>query len=73
METRYVGVEICVHLNAVGVEFQLGGVQQGFGGGKAGDNDVHSLDKVNDVGHCAVGHCGGDVTGNGVGQGGADV
>ena len=73
MQTGDIGVEVLVHLDAVGVELQLGGVEQGLLGGETGDDLVHRVNEVDDVGHGAVRHGGGDVAGHSVGQGGADI
>ena len=73
MQALDVGVEVRVHLDLVGVELQLRAVQQGLVGGEAGDDHVQHLDELDDVGHGAVGHGGGDVAGHGVLQGGLDV
>ena len=68
-----VGVEVRVHLDLVGVELQLRAVQQGLVGGEAGDDHVQHLDELDDVGHGAVGHGGGDITGHGILQRGLHV
>ena len=73
MQTGDVRLQVGVHLDLVGVELQLGAVQQRFGAGKAGHDLVHHLDELDDVDHGAVGHGGGDVTGHGVLQRRADV
>ena len=68
METLDVGVEVGVHLHAVGVELELRGVEERLVGGEARHHVIHGLDEVDDVDHGAVGHGGGDVTGHGVHQ-----
>ena len=73
MQALDVGVEVLVHLDLVGVELQLRAVQQRLVGGKAGHHHIQHLDELDDVGHGAVGHGGGDVTGHGVLQRRADV
>ena len=73
MKALKAGVEIRVHLHPVGVELQLGGIQQGLVGGEAGHHIIHGLNEVDDVGHGPVGHGGGNVAGHGVRQSGADV
>ena len=73
MQAPDVGVEVLVHLDLVGVELQLGAVKQGLVGGKAGHDHIQHLDELDDVGHGAVRHGGGDITGYGILQGGLDV
>ena len=70
METLDVRVEVFVHLDAVGVELELGGIEQRLIAGEAGHHLVHGLDEIDDVDHGPVGHGGGDIPGHGVGQGG---
>ena len=49
METSDIRVEVFVHLDAVGVELEFGGVEQRLLRGEAGDNIVDSLDEVDYV------------------------
>ena len=73
MQSVNVSIEMLVHLYAVAVELQLRRVQKGLAACEAWYYAVHRLDEVDDVRHRAVGHCGGDVAGNGVGKGGLYV
>ena len=73
MQALDVGVKVLVHLHLVGVELQLRAVQQGLVGGKAGHHHIQHLDELNDVGHGAVGHGGGNVACHGILQGGLHV
>lgn len=73
METIDVRVEVFVHLDAVGVELELGGVEQRLLRGEAGHDVVDSLDEVDYVEHRAVGHGGGYVARDGVGESGSDI
>ena len=73
VQTRDVRLQVGVHLDLVGVELQLGAVQQRFGAGKTGNDLIHHLDELDDVDHGAVGHGGGDITGHSVLQRRADV
>ena len=51
-----------VHFDPVAVEFQLRRIQERFVRRKARNNLIDRLDEVDDVGHGAVGHGGGDVS-----------
>ena len=73
MEVFDAGVEVLVHLDAVGVELELGRVEQRFVRCKAGDDLVHGLNKADDVAHCAIGNGGGDVACDRVGKRGLEV
>lgn len=73
METSDVRVEVFVHLDAVGVELELGGVEQRLLRGEAGHDVVDCLDEVDYVEHRAVGHGGGYVARDGVGESGSDI
>lgn len=50
------GVEVLVHLDSIGIEFELRRIEQGFGGSKAGNNLVYGVDKVDDIDHRPVRH-----------------
>ena len=73
MESLDVGVKAFVHLYAVGVELELRGVEQRLLGGEAGHDVVHGLDEVDYVEHGAVGHGGGYVARDGIGESGSDI
>ena len=73
MESLDVGVKAFVHLYAVGVELELRGVEQRLLGGEAGHDVVHGLDEVDYVEHGAVGHGGGYVARDGIGERRSDV
>ena len=73
VEALDVGVEILVHLHPVGVELQLGGVEQGFVGGEARTTWSMAWMKLMMLIMARVGHGGGDITGHGVHQGGLQV
>ena len=66
MEPFNVSSEFIIHLYSVGVEFELGRIKKGFGGSKSGNNYIHSLNEVYDVGHSTVWHCGSNITCNNV-------
>ena len=67
------GVEVAIHDNPVGIELDFRSIQEDFRAGKAGNYHVHGLDEVNDIYHGAVWQCGGNVAGDCVRKGRADV
>lgn len=73
MKICYVRVEIVVHFNFVGVEFQFGRVKKSFGACKAWDHNVELFDKVQNVSKRSVGHRRRDISRNRVGQSGFNV
>ncbi len=64
MKTLNVCVEVLVHFDSVAVELELGRVEKCFVGSEAGSNMVNSLNKVDNICHGSVRHCGCDIACN---------
>ena len=57
-----------VHFDTVAVKFEFGGVKQRFAARETGNNVINCFDEVDNVSHCTVGHCGGNIARDRVGE-----